>query len=223
MYRRAAIGLAASLLGLTGCFKESLWPDSPANAKPVKTPKTPAVTPASQEVAKRVDDLVRLIIDRNTFTGLDPVVMCIGVPESVLFHRGPAELFVSEGLVKQCKTDADLAAVLCSELGQMQAELRAARGVGRENGTIPELGLPGGGPGPDPVRQAELATREKRRPGQGGVPPDDPAKLARELLRCAGFDPADLDRVQPLLKQSERGDVLRKQMAGSAKPPEWQK
>jgi hypothetical protein len=40
-------------------------------------------------------------------------------------------------------------------------------------------------------------------------------------MRGAGYDPAELDRVAPLLKQSDRGAILRKQLSGSAPAPKW--
>ncbi len=39
----------------------------------------------------------------------------------------------------------------------------------------------------------------------------------------AGFDPAALDAVGPLLKRSDRGEKIRKQMGGSAPAPDWKK
>ena len=86
---------------------------------------------ADLATAERVETIGRKIIAQNTFPGIEPLFHTVGVPESVLFHRGTEELFVSEGLIKKCKTDGELAAVLCSELGQMIAEKKSARRSGR--------------------------------------------------------------------------------------------
>ena len=130
-------------------------------------------------------------------------------------------MFISEGLVKLCKTDDELAAVICSELGQMVAEKKAVRRAGAERDSFPAESLPSG---PDDTgRAAEIAYQERRQKSvASAADPLDAAKQARLLLSTAGFDPALLDRVQPLLKQSDRGAILRKQMSGSAPAPTWQ-
>ena len=55
---------------------------------------------------------------------------------------------------------------------------------------------------------------------------DDSASMRQMVsftLKNAGYNPLELDRVEPLLKQSERGEQIRKQMGGSAPAPEWKK
>jgi predicted Zn-dependent protease len=221
MKRRATLGLAAGLLFLTGCMTDGEW--SVEKVLGWDTPRQPKFSPASLQVAERVEGLGRRIVAQNTFTGLDPLFHTIGVPESMLFHRGTSELYVSEGLVRKCKTEAELAAVLCAELGRMMAEKRLARNLGRDKDTIPEVALPGGGLGSDGTRAAEVASQEKKTARDPAETQADPVQLAKELLTGAGFDPAELDRVEPLLKQTDRGDVLHKQMAGSAPAPTWEK
>lgn len=136
-------------------------------------------------VAERVEMLGRKIIVQNTFTGIEPQIFTIGVKESVLFHRSSEELFISEGLVNKCKTEAELAAVLCAELGQMVAEKRTAKMTGRDVDPIRDPGY-GGGPvlgGGTPVdagQQANLAYHEKRYPrGNAGTDAADAAGTAR--------------------------------------------
>ncbi len=231
MIRRTALGLAACLplAGPAGCVSDSangpsFWGDHGTLAHWLgwdDSPRAPRFSPASLQTAERVESLGRRIMAQNTFAGIDPLFRTIGVPEPVLFHRGTSELFVSEGLVTRCKSDAELAAVLCSELGQMMAEQRSPR-AGRDRDQIPDAALPDGGRGLDGTRDAELAMRA-RQPRTAATPPPDAAKLSRELLQGAGFDPAELDRAEPLVKQSDRGEALRKQMAGSAAIPKWEK
>jgi hypothetical protein len=227
---RLAFGLAALCPLVTGCV-------SPDGTSPMRRawdrisgkPSLPMYTPAHIANAARVEELGRKIVAQNTFTGIEPMFHTQGVRETVLFHRGTDELIISEGLVEQCKSEAQLAAVLCSELGQMVAEKRNARRAGIERDSIPDAGLPGGtssagGVADDPGRAAELAFRERQRP-RSPAPrsePSDGKKVARELMRGAGFDPEELDRVESLLKQSPRGDALKKQMTGSAPAPLWE-
>ena len=51
----------------------------------------------------------------------------------------------------------------------------------------------------------------------------DAAKLAQELMRGAGYDPADLERIEPLLKDAARHDAIRKQLTVSAPAPKWKR
>lgn len=229
MNRRAALRLFAAgvcLVPGAGCFRQLL--DQPADyqlaerffGKP-KQPKAPKVSPASVEVARQVDELGRRIVEQNTFTGLDPVFHTIGVPEAMLFHRGTVELFISEGLVEKCKTEPVLAAALCSELGRMMAEKRAGIAVGLDKEPIPDVALPDSGFDPAGARAAELAVMQKRVDDRRAAQRADAAELAKQLLRGAGFDPAELDRAEPMLRQSDQGEALRKQVAGSAPAPRW--
>ena len=120
MNRRVALGLAPGLLFLSGCLHNGEWGLGTLFDRD-NSPRAPEVKPASIQTAQRVESLGRRIIAQNTFTGLDPLFHTAGVPESVLFHRGTGELYISEGLVDQCRTDDELAAVLCAELGRMMA------------------------------------------------------------------------------------------------------
>jgi hypothetical protein len=222
------IGLA----GLTGCAHDGDFSVSkalgwePKNA--VKTPSTANYPKPDIAVAERVETVGRRVIAQNTFPGVDPLFHTIGLQDSMLFHRGTGELFVSEGLAKKCKTDAELAAVLCTELGNMVSEQRAARRVGKDRDPIPDVSAKGnqmaGGIDADQTRLAELARHEQRygRPKYGeDTTPVDPTQMARDLMRGAGFDPTEVDRVAPLVRESGRGDAIRKQMSGSAAPPSW--
>jgi hypothetical protein len=224
MNRRAALGLAAALAGpvtLSGCATDGTSPYLPLKADLVRllgwdddpVERRHDVTPASLAVAERVETMGRRVIALNTFTGLDPLFHTIGKPEPELFHRGTAQLFISEGLVKRCQTDAELAAVLCTELGAMMAEQRAAGASGRDGDGIQTVGGTQAG-----TEVGASAARPRT-----AEPPADPAELARGLLRGAGFDPAELDRVRPILAGVARGGALEKQVAGSAAAPTWEK
>ena len=234
MNRLITLAAACALLSI-GCthdgelsMKKALGWDEPSNraAMPNNTKNLPL---PDIKVAARVEETGRKIIAQNTFTGIEPLFMTIGVKESVIFHRGTEQLVISEGLVGKCGSDAELVAVLCSELGQMVAEKRMAVGVGRNVDPIPEATAGGsplfpGGTAHDAGQQANLAFHEKKYP-RGVARPDavDATNTARELLTGSGYSPAELDRVEPLLKQSKRGEELRKLMAASAPPPEWKK
>jgi hypothetical protein len=231
MNRLAAIAAGAALLVSTGCVHDDWSVRRALGWEEVKTPRPPKLPPAQIATAERVETLGRKIIAQNTFTGIEPLFHTVGVKESVLFHRGTEELYISEGLVAKCKTDEELAALLCAELGQMAAEKRAAKAVGRDVDPIADVGHGGGplfpgGTAYDAGRQAELGFHEQKHPrgaGANHLEAADAARLSRDLLSGAGFDPASLDRVEPLLKQSDRGVTLRKQFGGAAPLPKWDK
>ncbi len=139
--RRSAVGTAAVVFAslAAGCTADGQWSARKALGwEEVKTPSTPKLPRGHLAVGERIDTLGRRIIAQNTFTGIEPTFCNIGLTESVLFHRGTDELFISDGLVAKCKTEPELAAVLCSELGQMMAEKRGARRAGADRDTIPD-------------------------------------------------------------------------------------
>jgi hypothetical protein len=211
---------------LCGCTTDGSWSMSRMLGWD-ETPKQAPLPKADLATAERVETIGRKIIASNTFTGIEPLFHTIGVPEPALFHEGPERLMVSEGLVKQCRTDGELAAVLCSELAKMTAEKKAARRVGAERDSFPEIGIPtgsglAGGTPDDPARAAERAFLEKQRTKQAVRESANAALSAADLMRGAGFDPADLDRVAAILKQSDRGLVIKKQLSGSAPAPRWE-
>jgi predicted Zn-dependent protease len=217
MNRRFALRLLGGLaFGFAGCLGSQLEKNSVVTSR--DQAKAPKVSPASLQVAGRVDELAHRVIDQNTFTGIEPVVTVIGVPDAVLFHRGPSQLFISEGLVKKCKTDAELAAVLCSELGQMMSQKRAGVRVGRDRDANPAPAPPEDANG---VVEAERALQQRRAKERLAKDQSDANQLARQLLKGAGFDPAELDRVDKMVKQSDRGEAIKKQMNGPAPAPTW--
>jgi hypothetical protein len=182
---------------------------------------------ADLALAERVETIGRKIIAQNTFTGIEPLFHTVGVPEAVLFHRGAEELIISEGLVKQCRNDSELAAVLSSELAQMMNEKKTARRVGADRDSFPDVGVPtgsglAGGSPIDPAREAERAFLEKQRRQSTNRETPDPGAVAGDLMRGAGYDPADNDRMANVVKQSDRGLAIKKQMSGSAAPPRWE-
>src|SRR5262245_13764143 len=162
---RHVLGLAAVVcasLASTGCTTDGEWSVRRVLGWEDPKPRAMKWPSASLEVSERVETLGRKIVAQNTFTGIEPLFHTGHVPDAVLFHRGSEELWISEGLVNQCKTEVELAAVLCSELGQMIAEKKVARRAGADRDSFPEVGVPtgsglAGGAFDDPARAAERA------------------------------------------------------------------
>jgi hypothetical protein len=217
---------------LAGCFgqKETtqLVPESPfGKAQPAPGIQRAAHSPASVETAARVDRLGRQILAANPQIGIKPLFVTIGAPQIELFHRNTSELTVTEGLVRQCATEGQLAAILCVELGKMVAEreaLAAPQARRPDRQPPPDLRIGGEdnmfGP-PDLTHQAELAKYDPPR-RRDTTPPalPDPQQLARLYLTKAGFTAVELDQAAPILGMAQSSSVFEKQLTqpGPARP-----
>jgi hypothetical protein len=244
MMRRVLPGMLL-LSALSGCVEENwlrdrwarvsgepnelpaVTPNPFGQAVSVAAPHRTALSPASLDSAARVDTLGRHILAGNPQLGLKPLFITIGSPESEVFHVGTTEVYVTEGLVKKCTTEAQLAAILCNELGKMVAAREALAG--------PQLRVPdrpppremrvgndhGGNLGAaDQVYRAELAKFEKdHRPSPAHPLPNlNPRTLAETYLYRAGHDPKELDAVVPLLKEAAENRTFARQMSGGVQP-----
>jgi hypothetical protein len=195
----------------------------PADQPPTRV----SYAPAAAAVGLRVDSLGEKIVKANPQLGSKPSFRTIGVPRPELFHRGVTELYITEGLVKLCPTDAQLAAVLCHELGKMVAEREALAGPDIRN---PDRRAPmefrGGNAGQfdgaDQVRAAELAKFGPSRPRAARpLPLPDPKALARLYLKNAGFAERDLDAVAPQLQAADGNFALEKQLKAKTAVASW--
>jgi hypothetical protein len=204
-----------SLLVSANPFDDGQRP-RPATPTPVQT----AHAPASDEAAGRVLAVAEKVRTANPQLGLRPGYVTIGAPWEELFHVGDNAVFITEGLVRQCRTDEQLAALLCHELGKMAAEHDA---LANAAGPAPDRGPPidapvgkdaGGAFGaPDGVRAVELARYERRK--RGGAAAPDADALARSLLEKAGGRAADLEAVAPLLRAADEHMTFEKQITAA--------
>jgi hypothetical protein len=214
-------------LSLTGCAELPSWPwldhhpetaQVPGNAfGTAPAPSPPArvsYSPASIEAAARVDALGQKLISANAKAGIRPVFLTVGDPRPWIKHQGTSQVLISEGLVRQCNSEGQLAAVLCRELGKMVSEREAVasaqpRRPEREPPMEVRIGNDSSsmfGRTSDMVRQAELAKYdpERRRVMAPPQPPPDPQMLAAAYLKQAGYPASDLDAVAPLLSAAEK-------------------
>jgi hypothetical protein len=225
---------AAAVALLAGCtnFPSVAPTDQVANHPFGDAPAQPAArtkvsyAPAAQEVAYRVDRVGQELVAANPQAGR-PVFGTIGTPAPEIFHIGATTLYVTEGLVKQCPTDRELAAVLASELGKMIAEREAAvsRKTREPEGLAPAP-LPIGGHGyagdADPSRVFEMSKYESRHPRQPRVlARPDPTAVARAILEKANRQPSDLDAVKPILEAAENNIALEQQFKGAVSQGAW--
>jgi predicted Zn-dependent protease len=228
--------LAAALLLPAGCVADELRPENrlrmpvvSAEGGPAAVPDVrPVRAPANEEVARRVGRVGSKLIEANESVGLRPRFQVLGVPGAEVFHRGTSEVLVTEGLVRRCGDDEQLAAVLCLELGKMASEREAlAAPEVRQPEHLPPIALAvgheaGGAFGDaDGTGRVEAVKhdRDRRRPGQA-LPPPPPEALARQFLKQAGYKPEALDAARPLLRTAAGNAEVEKQWtAGAATGP----
>ncbi len=207
--------LAAVALCAAGCLSN----DDRLGGEAVRTLPPPNVAPASTEAAARVDAVGRVVLAKNPSIGAKPLFRTIGAPQPEVFHRGTADVYITEGLVKQCTTDGMLAAALCQELGKMVAEREAvaptaARRPERQPPPDVRVGTDSLlGTAPDGTRLRELADydRERRAQPERLAPPDAGA-LARKYLVGAGYSDADFQAAAPILQAANANASFEKQM-----------
>lgn len=195
----------------TGCLDDQRARLLPTANQP-PAPRPTRAAPGTETTAKRVLSVGQQLIAANPQIGLRPAFVTLGVPHAEIFHRGGPvdswQVFVSEGLVKRCADDEQLAALLALELGKISAEREAlARVPGREKDQrLPPnetIGNDVGGTfgAADGTRRMELAELEQQRKKR--EPAATPEALARKYMTKAGFEAKAVDAVAPLVQLAE--------------------
>jgi hypothetical protein len=219
---------------LAGCQTDEA-PTRLVNPSPFAQPAGPrertsaTYTQASIDVATRVDAVGRKLLAANPQVGFRPLFTAGIEPQPEVFHKGTSEIVVTDGLVKQCKTDGELAAVLATELGKMVAEQEALTGgpvdVSRRRTPAPELRIGTGISGSEDtmylIERNKFDGKDRTAVPPPSLPPD-PQVLARTYLKHAGFADASLEAVEPLLKDAEKNSTREIQMK-SAPATNWTK
>jgi hypothetical protein len=227
MIRRVA-ALFLLVTVLTGCFSgegRQTLVSNPFGDSVRGQPTKVQHAPATEATALRVANLGQKVLQANPQLGLHPMFTTIGAPQEEIFHRETGEVLISEGLVKKCQNDGQLAALLCLELGKFISEREASASLATR---MPERRPPpsvtigndsGGtfGP-PDGTRFVELAKvdKEVHTPSLPVLPPPPPEVLARGYLEKAGFATSNLEEVAPLLRSAEANNTLEKQLTAPA-------
>jgi hypothetical protein len=227
------------LVLLAGCLGDERKPllVSPGVTPPGHVVQTPDIlrvahsAPATEALTKQVDAVGQKVIHANPQSALRPRFCAVGAPKPEIFHQVEGASFqhccvyVSEGLVRRCKTEGQLAAVLAHEVGKIVAEREALVPASvrlmdqRRPPDVPvgndSRGLFGSPDGTRYVEQAKL-DQYRQHPNDPPPPPPSPDVLARSYLGRAGFAPADLDDVAGLLQQAEENSTVERLMKGGA-------
>ena len=130
-----ALGVGLGLL-LTGCVpsQDLQLVSNPFDWTADVQPATSMYAASTNEqLAKQVLCVGSKIINANKDLNLQPLFPLIGTDQPEIFHRG-REIFITEGMVKKCASEGQLAALLSNELGKMAAE--------REAQALPERASP---------------------------------------------------------------------------------
>jgi hypothetical protein len=171
---------------------------------PIKAPQ------AATRTATRVVAVGNEVVGKNTpGLGFKPVFFTSGVRDLEVFHKGTSMVVLSEGLVDRCQTDAELAAVICHELGKMAAEngdrkpSRADMDPASARGPADVVGA-GHTADMTGVAADAMLNRPNPRRNRGGRDAEPDARtLAQDFLVRAGHTADDLERVQPLVREAE--------------------
>jgi hypothetical protein len=200
-------------------------PSNPFTVPPAAPPPTRvAYKSGAADTAMLVDAIGRKIVAANPQLGLKPLFGLIGSQEPEVFHQGTKLIYVTEGLVKQCKTEGQLAAVLCIELGRMVSEREALAGPQmREPEQQLPLDVPIGNAGqfttPDQVHLAEVARYDRERRAAHRSLPPNPKVLAKVYLKNAKYSEAELDAAAGALRAAEANGALEKQLSRAVAAP----
>ncbi len=232
MKARLALLRFGLMLAAAGCLSDekkltTVSPGAFGKAARTQAASFKPAPPATQEVALRVDRVGKQIVTANPRINQKVVFMTVGQPHEEIFHqiqKDMSTVFITEGLVKQCKSDGELAAVLCEELGKMVSEQMVQTRPARN--PIPAsllLNSPvgsdvGGTFGSADRTNDMIAARfekdwEQSRSILPSTPPP-PETLARTYLNNAGYDQKSLDNVKQLLRKAEKQSSVEISMTG---------
>jgi predicted Zn-dependent protease len=230
MKARTSLLLFGLMLALAGCLSDdkklTTVPTSPFGKSPrTQAPSNKQAPAATQEASLRVDRVGKQIVAANSRSINQKVAfMTVGQPHEEIFHqtqKDASAIYITEGLVKQCKTDGELAAVLSEELGKLMSEQMVQARPARK--PVPNYLLSTPHAGNEISSSIGVADRtddmiaahfEKEWQSRQTLPasPPPPETLARNYLSSAGFDPKDLETVTPLLRKAEKQSSVEQSM-----------
>jgi hypothetical protein len=222
--RRGSAMRRALILALVGMITAGcLETDEPSQSyflRPQPTGTLPPMSPASTDAAVRVDTMGRRLLAANPAIGAKPTFHTIGAPQAEIFHRGTGDIFVTEGLVRQCSSDGQLASVMALEMGKIVREREAATpDKVRVHDTLPPIDQRFGsddqfGGTADRTNWKELHELDKERKNRRNkpLPLPDPQVLAKDYVMKAGFTAYDMETARPILEGAAANTALEKQI-----------
>lgn len=215
---RRALTLAIIGLCTAGCL-ETDEPSQSYFLRPQPSGPLPAMSPASTDAAVRVDTMGRRLLAANPSIGAKPTFHTIGAPQAEIFHRGTGDIFVTEGLVKQCSTDGQLATVMATELGKIVREREAATPdkiryreplppIDQRYGNDDQFGGTADRTNWKELHELDKERKNRRKP----LPLPDAQALAKDFVMKAGFTAYDMESTRPILEGAANTNALEKQI-----------
>jgi predicted Zn-dependent protease len=224
-----ALAAVAPLVLFAGCVDEQrvrvVPPGTLTETTTLRPPRLTSPVSVTEETARRVLLVGRKVVEGNTATGLRPMFLTVGAPHVEIFHQGggarPLHVYVTEGLVRRCKDDAELAAVLCHEMARIVNERATLDGPDNKQPGEDRLAGVGNDAGgafgpPDGTRLLEQGSKERQRPRKKAPPSVE--DIARRFLTRAGYAPEALAVVAPLLREAEKSYVVEKHLQPGEAP-----
>jgi hypothetical protein len=234
--------LGILLACLSGCLPEQWLNPEAKDSNMLLVPSNPfsatgavassytkvSYSPGDKMQTARVTQLGNQLLTANLEIGMRPKFAIYGTENTEIFHTGTHMIHVTDGLVRKCASDGQVAALLAYEMAQMVIEREALASPKMRTAAKnppPELVI-GNGIGdrePDESHKAELAQFEKlsKRELVKPLALPDRDTLAQRYLAKAGYDVGELEAVRPLLKEAERTYILEKQIKLSGNLTNW--
>jgi hypothetical protein len=182
---------------------------------------------ASPEAGLTVEKVGHQLLAGNKQLGIKPAFKTLGGADPEIGHSDTSVVYITESLVRQCKSENQLAAVLSLELAKMISEREtlinpALRNPPKRLPIEVPMGNAGQFSGMTQLHDAELAKldADRRSPPKRVVAPD-PLVLARKYLEAAGFDSKELGSSAPLVQAAEKNYTAQQQVTGATAAPMW--
>lgn len=211
-------------LGLSGCWWDESQRRPGMPTDPMRVTANKQLEQANVAACTWVSTVGQRILAANPELPMIVVFRAAGYPKPEIFHQNSTSVVVTQALVDMCKTDGQLAAVLCVELGRMVAEREALAPLeARQPAPKPPIEpvsfrTTSGVANPDELQLRELAKYEaaqKKQAEPGRLP--DPMELAKRFLRRTGYPETEFEAIKPILRAASENGDLEKQMSPAGK------
>jgi hypothetical protein len=185
------------------------------------------LAPASPEASLTVERVGQKLLAGNKQLGIKPAFKTIGGPDPEIGHMDTSVVYITESLVRQCKSENQLAAVLSLEIGKMISERETL--INPEYRNPPKrlpievpMGNAGQFSGMTQLHDSELAKldADRRFPPKRVVAPD-PQVLAHKYLEAAGFDSKELDPTPTVPQAAEKNYTVEQPVTRANAVPIW--
>lgn len=201
MHRLAMLAALAVGCSMTSAPPLPLAPP-PSSLQTAPSTLQPTVAARYNADSERVSQIGQRLLQANPGIALKPAFTVTGSPHPEVSHQGDRNVYISAGMVGQCLSDGQLAAILSVELAKMVGERLSREDIDnlridRELPVEVRIGPDGGSFGAaDQIHKAEIAMLgyDRRKPRAATARPDT-MSLARQYLTRAGYPATELETI----------------------------